>query len=179
MYWHRASTTLQMLNGANVYLLLYFNPSPSPLQIIAGGFALLKFCRPCARWLRAARTSSPDPSAAATEAGAGGTSAGSAPFPEPPTTRNSVHMDQATPQMEEVFAGMKRGRRGEKNMRTYLKKKQKSLWSSFGEFPVKHQSLIFQIMLRDQKLKTRWTVAANIIAVQKFQDWDLVGSTNQ
>lgn len=111
-----------MLNGADFYLLLYSSLSPSSLQIIAVGFALLKFCRPCATWLRAARTLSPGPSAAVTGAGAGGTSAGSAPSPEPLTTRNSVHMDQAIPQMEEVFAEMKRGRKGEKNMLACLRK---------------------------------------------------------
>lgn len=159
----------QMLSGANLYLL-YCSLSPSSSQIIAGGFALLKFCRPCARWLPAARTLSPGLSAAVTGAGAGGTSAGSARCPEPPSTRNSVHMDQATPQMEEVFAGMERGRKGEKKYARVLKKMQNSLWSAFGEFPVKQRSLVFQIMPRDQKLKTHLTVAANRSTVQNFQD---------
>lgn len=115
-----------MLNGADLYLLPYSSLSPSPSQITGGGFALLRFCRPCARWLPAARALSPGPSAAATAAGAGGTSAGSAPCPEPPTTRNSVHTGQATPQMEEVFAGMKRGGKGEKHMLACLRK-----WKNF------------------------------------------------
>lgn len=159
-----------MLNGADLYLLPYPSLSPSPSQTTAGGFALLRFCRPCARWLRAARTLSPGPSAAATGAGAGGTSAGSAPSPEPPSTRNSVHMDQATPQMEEVFAGMKRDRKGEKHMLAYLRKCMIVFEVPLENFLLKQQSLIFQIMLRDQKLKTHLAVAANRSTGQNFQD---------
>lgn len=111
-----------MLNGSDVYLLLLLDLSTSSLQIIAKGFALLKFYRQCVRWLRAAGILSLNLSAAVMGAGAGVTSANSVHFPEPHNIRNSVHTDQAILQMEEVFAGMKRGRKGEKNMLMYLRK---------------------------------------------------------
>lgn len=118
----RARIIPQMLNGSDVYLLLFIDLSTSSLQIIAKGFALLKFYRQCVRWLQAAGILSLNLSAAVMEAGAGVTSVSCVPFPEPPSIRNSVHTDRAILQMEEVFTGMKRGRKGEKKMLTYLRK---------------------------------------------------------
>lgn len=111
-----------MLNGSDVYLMLFFDLSTSSLQIIAKGFALLKFYRQCVRWLQAAGILSLNLSAAVMEAGAGVTSVSSVRFLEPPNIRNSVHTDQAILQMEEVNAGIKRDRKRGKNMLTYLRK---------------------------------------------------------
>lgn len=111
-----------MLDGSDDYLILFLDLSTSFLQIIAKGFALLKFYRQCVRWLQAAGILSLNLNAAVTEAVAGVTSVSSVRFPEPPNIRNSVHMDQAILQMEKVFAQMKRGRKGKKNMSTYLRK---------------------------------------------------------
>jgi len=112
----------QVLNGSDVCLRLSLDLSTSSVQIIAKGFALLKFYRQCVRWLQAAGILSLNLSAAVTEAGAGVTSVSFVHFPEPPSIRNSVHMDQAILQMEEVFSRMERGTKGEKNMLTYLRK---------------------------------------------------------
>lgn len=73
-------------------------------------------------------------------------------------------MDQAILQMEEVFAGMKRGRKGED-----------CLWSSFEGFPAKQEFDFFQMLLRDQKLKTSLNSHCNQNArsCAEFQGWDL------
>lgn len=149
-----------MLHGSDVYLLLFLDLSTSSLQIIAKGFALLKFYRQCVRWLQAARILSLNLSAAVMEAGAGVTSVSSVHFPEPPNIRNSVHMDQAILQMEEVFAGMKRGRKGEMDMLIYLKKC-RILFEVPSKNFLQNNSLIFQMLPTDQKLKTHLNSSCN------------------
>lgn len=116
-----------MLDGSDVYLVLFLDLFTSFLQIIAKGFALLKFYRQCVRWLQAAGILSLNLSAAVMEAVAGVTSVSSVRFPEPPNIRISVHMDQAILQMEEVFWRDEKRQKREKEYAHIFKEMRNSL----------------------------------------------------